>query len=298
MPVTYYIDPDGTSDCTGELEAIRAGFQTWEDLRFSDIDFTDGGTRDATDYINDGYNIVFWTPGNSSISWVGNTVTFSSSGHILGEDTAFNDYLTWRIGAFSGCWDVQSVATHEIGHWLHLDDLYQESNTGQTMYAFGSANSISMKSLEWGDENGAHYVYPLHNDAGSGTDGSNTIAGAGSILKGITYYGRLCDLPTPDHTLDTQDYYKFYAGSTSRLAFTLISPPNADFDLELYNPSGSLTDYSRNRANGGSDVITKDGGMGTTGWWTLRVYRYSTGGQGGNGQYSIKFDDMPLMPQP
>ncbi len=300
LPVKYNIDPQGTADISGtsEFDAIRTSFATWENLRFSGIDFTDNGTGiDVSTWIDDTNNVLFWMPTTDN-SWIGGTAVWEIGGHIHGVDTAFNDYWTYSIGASPNCYDVQSIATHEIGHWLAIEDLHDSSNLAQTEYWGATLNDVHWRTLEWGDENGAHYVYPVHNDAGSGADGSNTLAGAGSISKGITYYGRLCDLPSPDHALDTQDYYKFYAGSTSRLAFSLFPPSNADFDLELYNPSGVLTYYSRNRGNGVSEIITRDGGMGVTGWWTLRVVRYSTGGQGGNGEYQFKFADMPLLPQP
>lgn len=292
LPINYYIDIDGTPDIAGtsEFDAIRAAFTTWEDLRFSGIDFTDMGTRNVAGSQYDGYNVLLWISRYDQ-TWVANTYGWSSGLHILETDVEFNDRYSFSIGAQPNCYDAQSIATHEIGHWLRLEDL---QSSAQTMYGNGAAtNDVSLRSLEWGDENGAHYVYPVHNDAGSGGDGSNNFSGASSVIKNTAYYGRLCDLPTPDHTLDTQDYFKIYAGSTSRLAFILHPPSNADFDLELYNPSGQLVAYSRTRTNGGSETITLDP-MGVTGWWRIRIYRYSTGGQGGNGEYYFQISDMPL----
>lgn len=304
FPVLYNIDPDGTPDISGtdEFPAIRAAFQTWEDDRFSGVDFTDNGTG-VHETINtlgtaNGMNVVTWTLRTPDPGWLAQTWRYYRSPHHLSEnDIEFNDNYDWSVGAVANRYDVQSVATHEIGHFLRLLDLTTTANLDQTMYYMSNNNSITLRSLEWGDLNGAHYVYPVHNDAGSGGDGSNDFANAKQITKNIWYYGRLCDLPTPDHTLDTQDWYKFYAGASSRLAFTLFNPSNADFDLELYNPSGTLTDYSRNRQNGGSENIARDP-MGTTGWWRLRIYRFSTGGQGGNGVYQFKYKDLPLAPQP
>jgi hypothetical protein len=295
LPVKYYIDPDGTADIAGtsEFDAIRAAFATWEDLRFSGIDFTDMGTGiNVASFTKDGYNILLWITRNDQ-TWVSMTYGWpdpSDPLHTIETDIEFNDRYAFCIGAQANCYDVQSIATHEIGHWLTLEDL---DSSAQTMYGIASTNSIAMRSLKWGDENGAHYVYPIHNDANQGGDGSNTFSGASSVIKNTAYYGRLCDLPTPDHTLDTQDYFKIYAGSTSRLAFVLHPPANADFDLELYNPSGQLVAYSRTRTNGGSETITRDP-MGVTGYWRIRIYRYSTGGQGGNGQYYFRISDIPL----
>lgn len=292
LPINYYSDIDGTSDIAGtsEFDAIRAAFTAWEDLRFSGIDFTDMGTCNVASAQYDGYNALLWIT-NYNETWVALNHNYVSNFHILESDTEFNDRYAWAVGAQQNCYDVQSVATHEIGHWLMLMDMQSNS---QTMYGHMATNDVSPRSLEWGDENGAHYVYPVHNDANQGGDGSNTFSGASSVIKNTLYYGRLCDLPTPDHTLDTEDYFKIYTGSTARLAFVLHPPSNADFDLELYNPSGQLVAYSRTRANGGSETITRDP-MGITGEWRIRIYRYSTGGQGGNGQYSFKISDIPLL---
>jgi len=301
LPVVYNIDPDGTGDIAGttnEFNAIKAGFSTWEDLRFSGIDFTYNSTSYDYDTQSDFYdydwiNVVGWATFGTDPGYIGACINWYNGVHLTESDIHLNDYKTFSIGASAGAYDVQSIVTHEVGHTLRLHDLYNVGNVAQTMYHFTGTNSIALRSLEWGDENGAHYVYPVHNDANQGGDGSNTFSGASSVIKNTAYYGRLCDLPTPDHTLDTQDYFKIYAGSTSRLAFVLHPPSNADFDLELYNPSGQLVAYSRTRTNGGSETITRDP-MGVTGYWRIRIYRYSTGGQGGNGQYYFRISDIPL----
>jgi len=302
FPVLYNIDPDGTPDIseTDEFSAIRAGFQTWEGDLFSGLDFTDNGTgvHETINSLNtpNGMNVVTWTLRTPAPVWLAQTLVRHLLGnpHIVETDLEFDDNKAWSLGAVANRFDVQSIATHEIGHFLTLLDLTTIANDIQTMYWVANNNSISLRSLEWGDLNGAHYVYPVHNDAVSGGDGSNNFANAQQIAKNLWYYARLCDLPTPDHTLDTEDWYKLYAGASSRLAFTLFNPSNADFDLELYNPSGDLTDWSRKRQNGGSETIARDP-MGTTGWWRLRVVRYSTGGQGGNGVYQFKYQNIPLL---
>ena len=46
-------------------------------------------------------------------------------------DIVFDDAETWRIGSD---YDVQTVATHEIGHLIGLADLYLIDNKYQVMY--------------------------------------------------------------------------------------------------------------------------------------------------------------------
>jgi len=57
--------------------------------------------------------------------------------------------------------DVQSVATHELGHAFGLLDLYGDPDSEKTMYGYGSTNDISARDLEPEDEAGIAYIYPI-----------------------------------------------------------------------------------------------------------------------------------------
>jgi len=58
--------------------------------------------------------------------------------------------------------DVQNIMTHEAGHWLMLEDLYENITlyTEQTMYGFASEWELKKRSLESGDEAGIKKIYP------------------------------------------------------------------------------------------------------------------------------------------
>ncbi len=43
--------------------------------------------------------------------------------------------------------DVQSIAMHEVGHWLVLNDLYGPGDTTKVMYGFGDYESVA-RTLE------------------------------------------------------------------------------------------------------------------------------------------------------
>ena len=83
-------------------------------------------------------------------------------------DTAFNSRYPWRI--FSGtadcstttvdAYDLQNIATHEFGHWIGLDDLYDTADKDLTMYGFGAGGELKKRTLGEGDNNGANSVAP------------------------------------------------------------------------------------------------------------------------------------------
>ena len=70
-------------------------------------------------------------------------------------DIVFDDAETWRIGSD---YDVQTVATHEIGHLIGLADLYLIDNKYQVMYY---AYTGLKRDLILGDIRGAWYFYPV-----------------------------------------------------------------------------------------------------------------------------------------
>jgi hypothetical protein len=73
-----------------------------------------------------------------------------------------NSYYPWSTasGGESGKFDVQSVVTHEFGHWLTLWDVYGSANSTKTMYIGTSSNDVSKRSLESDDIAGIKYIYP------------------------------------------------------------------------------------------------------------------------------------------
>lgn len=79
-------------------------------------------------------------------------------------DTIFNDDLAWSVNAygasFSGSYDVQNIATHEIGHWLVLGDLYKTRDAELTMYGYGAMGETKKDTLGVGDILGINNVYP------------------------------------------------------------------------------------------------------------------------------------------
>jgi len=161
MPIRYYINQNGTADCTGEFEAVQNSFQTWEDDTGSYIDYTYMGTTTRQGDTYDGYNVVSWgslNPGTGAQC----TIWYNESTLLIIEcDLVFNDYYTWSSTGETGKLDIQDIGTHEAGHSLMLDDLYSPECSELTMYGYAEFGETKKRTLEAGDIAGIRFIYPV-----------------------------------------------------------------------------------------------------------------------------------------
>lgn len=99
---------------------------------------------------------------DAGATYLGKASPTRSGGYNTGYKMYFNTYYTWSTasGGESGKYDVQSVATHEFGHWLTLYDLYNSTDSEKTMYQWTASNEIKKRSLHSDDIAGIRYIYP------------------------------------------------------------------------------------------------------------------------------------------
>lgn len=166
LPVPYYINENGTPDVAGtaeEFDAIKASFQAWEDDPESYMDYTYMGTTTRGNESLDGYNVVTW----QSIDGPGGALAqteywYNPSTQLLTEfDIVFDEDETWSATGEPGKYDIQNVGTHEAGHTLVLEDLYDLVDSEQTMYGYSSLGETKKRTLEAGDLAGIRYIYPV-----------------------------------------------------------------------------------------------------------------------------------------
>jgi hypothetical protein len=55
--------------------------------------------------------------------------------------------------------DFENIATHELGHSVGLDDLYEDRCSEQTMYGYGNYGETKKRTLESGDIKGIQELY-------------------------------------------------------------------------------------------------------------------------------------------
>lgn len=160
--VTYRVNT--SNGPPGSLSAIQDALQTWTSVSGADFSFVYGGGTSSTDYgVADGSNLLLFGPLNDPgyENTLGlNTFWFYTTGELIDSDIIFNTNYTWSTDGSAGVYDVQNIATHELGHSLSLADLYDAGDSEKTMYGYGSYGETKKRSLHQDDINGISYLYP------------------------------------------------------------------------------------------------------------------------------------------
>jgi hypothetical protein len=162
--VNYYVNPN-TTDTTGEEVAIRNAATSWSTVSGSAFSFNYAGATAATGYGYNGRNEMMWV-NMGATSIIARAAYWYSGASMVEADIEFNDYYNWNASStgVSGKMDVESIALHELGHWLCLRDLYGNisgypMDSAKVMYGFGSTGSLK-RTLSAEDQAGIQWIYP------------------------------------------------------------------------------------------------------------------------------------------
>jgi len=159
-PTTAHLKLTGAP--AGAASAIQAGFNTWraaEPAAPAITVATDGTTSAPT--ANHRYDLMFKNLGGRTLAI---TYTWHWSTGEYENDIAFNRAMSWFIapGEGDGCYDttrafdVQDVATHEIGHVYGLGHVSSPYNT---MASTATTGETYKRSLASGDIAGIQGIY-------------------------------------------------------------------------------------------------------------------------------------------
>ncbi len=156
-PVVGYRINQNTTDCTGEGAAVQTAAATWNAP--ANFLFSYAGTSAATSYSYNGVNEILWRNFGSG-GTIAHALIWYSGSTILENDIEFNDYYTWSAAAScpGGQFDVDTIALHELGHWLCLDDLYNPADSAKVMYGYGSTGATK-RALHTDDIAGIQSIY-------------------------------------------------------------------------------------------------------------------------------------------
>ncbi|OGI17931.1 MAG: hypothetical protein A3J63_00510 [Candidatus Moranbacteria bacterium RIFCSPHIGHO2_02_FULL_40_12b] len=166
---TYNLNPGSVPSSVGSANIANISslsFGNWQSASGSKVTFITGPNTTISRKGLDGKNIIAW--GRTSGSALGVTYTWynPSTGLAVETDTIMNKKFSWSwSGNFGGCadgnsYDAQNILTHELGHWIGLDDEYASGFANNTMYGYGSKGEIKKDTLTSGDITGVSEIYP------------------------------------------------------------------------------------------------------------------------------------------
>lgn len=163
---TYNLNPSSvpSSVGSGNLPKIALdSFSAWSTP--SGVTFKKGEDTTATKYGLDGINLISWGRSGSNALAVTYTWYYPSTGSVVEIDTIMNSKYKWSWSDYStGCadsekYDAQNILTHELGHWMGLNDHYSNDYVDATMYGYGSTGEIKKDTLTIGDISGINLIY-------------------------------------------------------------------------------------------------------------------------------------------
>jgi hypothetical protein len=162
--VTFRVNPAGVPS---RQTAVQAAAAAWNNAG-ADFAFVDGGLTSTSEFETtpDYSNDLMWSSTMPS-GYIGLSKSWSdANGKLVDCDVCFNTAYAWGDGS-GATMDVQSIAMHEIGHWLCLRDLYGRADSPKVMYGLGSYGMLR-RSLSSGDIAGIQWIYSGGGGGGGG----------------------------------------------------------------------------------------------------------------------------------
>ena len=165
---TYNLNVSSVPSTVGSanLATIASNvFSDWQGAACHQVSFLRGSNTTVDRSRYDGRNVVAW--GKTSGSSLGVTYIryFISDGLVVDVDTIMNKRVPWSWSNSNTCansnsYDAENILTHEIGHWMGLDDHYDGAYVDNTMFGYGSKGEVKKNTLTTGDIAGVSAIYP------------------------------------------------------------------------------------------------------------------------------------------
>jgi hypothetical protein len=168
--VTVVISSTGSEDISdgSHTPAIQNAIAAWNEVGGTNAHMREvisAAQRDRTDWESNDLHMILFDEDNSSGFFPEGSATvavtpiwFYSSGRISDADVLFNGAgFEFTTSAEAGKFDVQDVATHELGHLLGLD---HSGWAGASMYPYVDESVTLHRSLSLDEVGGLRHAYP------------------------------------------------------------------------------------------------------------------------------------------
>lgn len=151
---------------SGNLNTIvTSGFNQYTTASGNKVSFVRGADTTVSRARLDGRNIITWARASSGTLGVTYVWYYPSTGLAAEIDTIMNSRYKWTWSGSNVCaddttYDAQNIMTHELGHWLGLEDEYDTGLFGNnTMFGYGSRGEVMKNTLTNGDVSGVGSIY-------------------------------------------------------------------------------------------------------------------------------------------
>lgn len=142
-------------------------FNTWQ-VSQGKVTFTRGADTSINKQALDFQNIVSWGRTLGTALAVTYTRYYTATNIVADVDTIMNQKFAWswtdptanQCSLYSNTYDSQDILTHEIGHWMGLNDHKASEYQHNTMYWSGTTGELKKNTLTTGDKDGVKAIYP------------------------------------------------------------------------------------------------------------------------------------------
>lgn len=132
----------------------------------SNVTFTPGAETTINRQKLDYQNVIAWGRTQGTALAVTYTWYYTADNTVADVDTIMNKKFAWTWTSYSqnacanpNSYDAQNILTHELGHWMGLDDEYDASYVNNTMYGYGAKGEIKKDTPASGDLTTIHAIY-------------------------------------------------------------------------------------------------------------------------------------------
>lgn len=189
--VSFVIQVTGSDDIadTSDDTAIREAFAAWNVIDSMNITFVEdtGANRSRTDWSADSIHLVLFDETNATSFFpVGSgiiaiTPVQYSGARIIDADIIFNGgEFSFSTTGEGDRYDIQAIATHEIGHMFGLD---HSGCIAATLFPYADPGATLARAPSQDDIAGATLLYPGTNDFATAT-GSVVRTADGTAVSG------------------------------------------------------------------------------------------------------------------
>ncbi len=166
----YVVNPENTAglDMNFVFSNFESDIAKWENAAVTNIvgyGYTTADVLEADAVSPDNLNEIYFgsiaEPGAIAITIVWGIFGGPPKSRELVEWDQVYDQVDfqWSANGDANKMDFESIATHELGHTMGLDDLYTDGCSEQTMYGYASEGETNKRTLESGDIAGVRTLY-------------------------------------------------------------------------------------------------------------------------------------------